>query len=81
MTTASQTLLQRQTAARSALAPKIAGVVMASLFTSVFWVAVTALVGSAFSISFAPAALAMLGCAIAMFLAAVCAPIMLRSVL
>ncbi|HMN36708.1 MAG TPA: hypothetical protein PKD49_03225 [Hyphomicrobium sp.] len=64
---------------RAQLAPKIAGVAFASIFTALVWVGMLTLIGGLFGVSFAPQALAIVGCSIATFLVAVCAPLMLRA--
>ncbi|MEZ5899965.1 MAG: hypothetical protein AB7S74_11675 [Hyphomicrobium sp.] len=76
MTSASRTIAQTES-----LAPKVAGVAFASLFTAVFWVAMISLTGMAFGISFDLESLALVGCAIAAFLSGVCSPLMLRDTL
>lgn len=57
---------------------KIAGVLLASVLPAAFWTAVLAEGGRLWGVSFNATALLTTGGSIAMFLAAVCAPIMLR---
>ena len=59
------------------LGVKLAGLAVATLVPAMFWVAVLAGTASLFGVTFAASALAMTGAAIALFLAAVCAPVML----
>ena len=58
---------------------KAAGLAFAAIVPALFWMGILAAAGPAFGYTIAPAALMALGTAIAVFLAAVCAPIMLRS--
>ncbi len=80
MNSVSQTVAQPRTlaASRAQIAPRIAGVAFAAVFTALIWVGMISLAGSFLGRAFTPAALAGVGCAIAMFIAAVCAPLMLR---
>ncbi len=80
MNSVSQTVAQPRTLAspRAQIAPRIAGVAFASVFTALIWVGMIPLIGGLLGYAFAPLTLAGAGCAIAMFIAAVCAPLMLR---
>ncbi len=80
MNSVSQTVAQPRTLAapRAQIAPRIAGVAFASVFTALIWVGIIALVGGLLGYAFTPVTLAGAGCAIAMFIAAVCTPLMLR---
>lgn len=80
MNSTSQTVAQPRTLAspKAQIAPRIAGVAFASVFTGLIWVGMISLAGSLWGRAFTPAALAGFGCAIAIFVAAVCGPLMLR---
>lgn len=57
---------------------KAAGLAFAAILPAMFWTLLVAFAAPVLGYAVAPAALVALGCAIALFLAAVCAPIMLR---
>jgi ABC-type Fe3+-siderophore transport system permease subunit len=59
--------------------PKIAGVLFAAIVPALFWVAMIALIANVFGLTVTPMVLALTGSAISLFLAAVCAPLMLRA--
>lgn len=61
-----------------ALAERMTGVALATLLPALFWVYTLASVAPAFGRTPSPAALALTGAAISLFLVSVCAPIMLR---
>lgn len=71
--------------ATAALAPaygvsaKLIGVMIAALLPAVFWTTAAAGVGAVFGVTFALSSLVLAGSAIAVFLGAVCAPVMLRA--
>ena len=66
-------------ARRGDLPHKLVGLMLAALLPALFWVAFTAAAASALGYAIAPSALTVLGSAISLFLASVCAPIMLRA--
>ncbi len=80
MNSASQTVAQPRTLAspKAQIASRIAGVAFASVFSGLIWVGMISLAGSLLGRAFTPLALASAGCAITMFVAAVCVPLMLR---
>ncbi len=69
----------------SALAPagdvaaKLFGVLIAAVLPAVFWTASAAGIGTFFGVTFALSSLLFAGSAIAVFLGAVCAPVMLKA--
>jgi hypothetical protein len=71
--------------ATAALAPandvaaKLIGVTLAALLPAIFWTVTAAGVGALFGITFALSSLLLAGSAIAAFLGAVCAPVMLKA--
>ncbi|MEQ1718553.1 MAG: hypothetical protein ABL907_21645 [Hyphomicrobium sp.] len=67
------------TSRQSAHSAKVAGVLFAAIVPALFWVTLIAITANAFALTIAPVALAVTGSAIALFLAAVCAPLMLRA--
>lgn len=58
---------------------KAAGLAFAAILPAMFWTVLAAAVAPVLGYAVAPAGLVALGCTIALFLTAVCAPIMLRS--
>jgi hypothetical protein len=62
-----------------AVSAKLIGVMIAALMPAVFWTATAAGVGALFGVTFTISALVIAGSAIAVFLGAVCAPVMLRT--
>ncbi len=58
---------------------KAAGLAFAAVVPALFWVGVIATAGPTLGYTFPPAALMALGATIALFLTAVCAPIILRT--
>jgi hypothetical protein len=80
--TAATTLIFPATAALSPandVAAKLTGVMIAALLPAVFWTSAAAGVGALFGVTFALSSLLIVGSAIAAFLGAVCAPIMLKA--
>ncbi len=71
--------------ASAALAPahdisaKLMGVMIAALLPALFWTAAASGVGALFGVTFALSSLLLAGSAIAIFLGAVCAPVMLKA--
>lgn len=61
------------------LLASLAGVVAASVMPSLFWVALIAAAGNVLGFVIPASALVATGAAISLFLAAVCAPLMLRA--
>lgn len=55
---------------------KIAGLAVVSLLPALFWTAIIAQAGQLYGLSFSASSLTLTGSAIALFLAAVCAPLM-----
>ncbi len=60
------------------LAAKLTGVMIAALLPAIFWTATAAGIGALFGITFALSSLLLAGSAIAAFLGAVCAPVMVK---
>ncbi len=84
--TAASTLTFSATAALApALAPardvaaKLTGLMIAALLPAFFWTAAAAGTGALFGVTFALSSLVIAGSAIAAFLGAVCAPVMLKA--
>ncbi len=77
MTIAGQTL--DAAAAPAGQVFKFAGVVLAMAIPALFWTAVLAIAAPAAGIAATASALGLTGAAIALFLGAVCAPVMLRA--
>ena len=71
--------------AAAALAPahdaaaKLAGLMIAAFLPAIFWTVTAAGVGALFGVTFALPSLLIAGSAIAAFLGAVCAPVMLKA--
>lgn len=61
------------------VATKLIGVTLAALLPAIFWTVTAAGFGALFGITFALSSLILTGSAIAAFLGAVCAPIMLKA--
>lgn len=57
---------------------RLIGLTLAMIVPALFWMAVIATAGKAMGVAFALSAVASVGGAIALFLGAVCAPLMLR---
>lgn len=77
-TTRTASLTAHPTEGRRALSHQLAGLTVASLFPALFWMAFAALAARAFGYHLASLPVMLLGASISLFLASVCAPIMLR---
>jgi hypothetical protein len=80
MTAASTVVLATPAAMASyGHAGKLAGIAVAALFPALFWTGLALGIGSLMGVTIAASTLIVSGSSIALFLGAVCAPIMLRA--
>jgi hypothetical protein len=79
MTVATALDVRRQALAQDQLVYRLVGLALATVLPALFWVAIAATVSQAMGAALSAPALAITGAAITLFLAAVCAPIMLKA--
>jgi hypothetical protein len=79
MTAATALEVRHTASAQDQLVFRCAGLAVATVLPALFWVSIAAAVSNAMGTELSAQALAVTGAAITLFLAAVCAPIMLKS--